>query len=265
MMFRQGLAGCALATAMAAAAPAQAVIVTFATFDAIGGSNLRWTNDGAGESGSGGSLVSIASPGGAGPAPRQVSFSFVNVAIAPEVTAVTALFSLNASAPTGNPAAALGPFLLQDGIGGSFSFTTTSSLQVGSTFFAAGSNLLSGTFGGASILGGGAAGTLGASTPGGDTVVFTSDFLDFGAVTDRDISLSLAAISPALARLNAGAALSGFTATGSGSFSSDGAPALAYPPTPGVPEPSTWAMTLLGFGLLGAGVRRRRSRTAQPA
>lgn len=29
--------------------------------------------------------------------------------------------------------------------------------------------------------------------------------------------------------------------------------------TPGVPEPTTWAMMLTGFGLLGGALRRRRS------
>mgnify|MGYP000176760204 CR=1 FL=1 len=33
------------------------------------------------------------------------------------------------------------------------------------------------------------------------------------------------------------------------------------PPVPGVPEPATWAMMIIGFGLLGALLRRRR-RTA---
>jgi hypothetical protein len=30
------------------------------------------------------------------------------------------------------------------------------------------------------------------------------------------------------------------------------------PPTGGVPEPATWAMMILGFGLVGAGLRRRK-------
>ena len=32
-------------------------------------------------------------------------------------------------------------------------------------------------------------------------------------------------------------------------------------PPPGVPEPATWAMMLMGFGAAGAGLRRRRTRT----
>ena len=31
------------------------------------------------------------------------------------------------------------------------------------------------------------------------------------------------------------------------------------PPPPAVPEPTTWAMLLLGFGVIGAGLRRKRS------
>ena len=193
---------------------------------------------------------------------RAVSFSFLNVAIAPEVTNVTALFTLNASVPNGTPASTVGPFLLQDGLSGSFSFVTTSAISFSNVFFAAGSNLLSGTFGGGSIFGSGATGALGASTPGGDSLTFTSDFLDFSAVTDSDMALSLADIGPVLARLNSAAALSSFAATGGGTFSSDGAPALAYPPTGSVPEPSSWALIILGFGALGARLRWRRSGVA---
>lgn len=35
--------------------------------------------------------------------------------------------------------------------------------------------------------------------------------------------------------------------------------AILPPPTPGVPEPATWAMLIAGFGLVGAASRRRRS------
>lgn len=34
-------------------------------------------------------------------------------------------------------------------------------------------------------------------------------------------------------------------------------------PPPGVPEPATWAMMLIGFGAAGAGLRRRRSKERQ--
>lgn len=36
------------------------------------------------------------------------------------------------------------------------------------------------------------------------------------------------------------------------------------PPTDAVPEPGTWAMMILGFGLVGAAIRRRKTATIQP-
>ena len=238
-----------------AATPANAVVTSFATFTAAGEPNLRWVNsDGAANTGSGGSFFSIVNPSDTGAASTLVNFSFINIGIAGDVTNVSALLTLNASAPTGNPATPLGPFTEQGGIGGTFSFTTTSAIFVPSlsTFFAAGSNLLSGTFGGASILTLGGIGGFSAATSGGDTLGFVSDFLDFGATTDRSMDVSLGGVSPGFSSLS-GAALSGFTATGRGTFSYD-APAL----TP-VPEPATWGLMILGFGVLGARLRRRRS------
>lgn len=38
--------------------------------------------------------------------------------------------------------------------------------------------------------------------------------------------------------------------------------AVTPPATPGVPEPGTWAMMILGFGIIGARMRRTRLRTA---
>jgi hypothetical protein len=41
--------------------------------------------------------------------------------------------------------------------------------------------------------------------------------------------------------------------------------AFTAPPTPPVPEPTTWAMMLLGFGAIGLSMRHRRRKAAQPA
>src|SRR5207237_9847714 len=41
---------------------------------------------------------------------------------------------------------------------------------------------------------------------------------------------------------------------------SSNAQIFAVDPTPGVPEPSTWAMMLLGFGAAGVAVRRSRKK-----
>jgi uncharacterized repeat protein (TIGR01451 family) len=77
---------------------------------------------------------------------------------------------------------------------------------------------ISGAAGGDSaILSGGSA---------GDTVTFTSDFLDFSSATERDLTLSHSSLLPSLT-LGPGGFLADFTASGVGNFRSDAAPALA--------------------------------------
>jgi hypothetical protein len=44
-----------------------------------------------------------------------------------------------------------------------------------------------------------------------------------------------------------------------GAFGTFVVPASPVGPVPGVPEPSTWAMLMAGFGLVGAAVRRRQA------
>ena len=46
-----------------------------------------------------------------------------------------------------------------------------------------------------------------------------------------------------------------FNSTGGSPYSASAT--LAVPPAPSVPEPATWAMTLIGFGAMGAAMRRR--------
>jgi hypothetical protein len=46
----------------------------------------------------------------------------------------------------------------------------------------------------------------------------------------------------------------GFTIGGGGG----GGPGGTVPGTPGIPEPRTWVMMILGFGAIGAAWRRRR-------
>ena len=41
--------------------------------------------------------------------------------------------------------------------------------------------------------------------------------------------------------------------------------ALGIVPVRGVPEPSTWAMMLIGFGAIGVALRRRRKAISAPA
>lgn len=62
-----------------------------------------------------------------------------------------------------------------------------------------------------------------------------------------------------------GELLASVTVTSSGSFESLQHVAGSFAGTGGVPEPSTWAMILLGFGGIGVATRRRRGLAARMA
>jgi hypothetical protein len=250
------IAAAALVAAGFGAAPAQAVITTFAQYGTIGtGANVYFKNNGAGTTqGTGGSFYSIATPTSTVAGARNVSFSFLQALIAPSVTNQVAQFSLFGTV-TNTPALLTNGFLIQENINGVFSFTSTTAITVGATTYAAGSNLLSGTFTGANIFGQ-RLGSSGSFTSNIASVNYTSDFLTFDNTVDRDFSLSLSSIlSPLQAAPTGGTptrALRTFKAVSTGSFSSDPAPIVN-----GVPEPEMWALMVAGFGLVGVQLRRR--------
>ncbi len=255
-----------VALGLATTAPANAAVVTFASFsDPTTVDNFRFVN--AGNSSSKGrtadaTLYSTAT-GNGGPGAAVVRFSFTQPLISDFVKNVNALFTYNATIARGTPATFDGTNYQQGGIAGSFSFLTTSAITISGPHFvthtyAAGSNLLSGTFTKSVLFGAGSSATTSSSTLGGATVVFSSDFLDFSNTVDRDRGLTLTAIAPKLS-IHSGLnqALSGFRATAGGQFSSDPAPlvnGLAV-----VPEPSSWLLMIAGFGLVGVSARRRSS------
>jgi hypothetical protein len=244
----------ALAVAGFAAAPASAVLTTFANFtgiDAVPG--VRFQNSAPDNlSGTSGTLYSI-DPNTPVPGSRLVSFSFLPPALG-AVTNVLASFTMLSS--TASPAQTVGGFTLQPGLAGSFSFLSTSAISVNGINYAAGSNLLSGTFTDVSISGqtNASAAAYNGSTGGGSTIMFTSDFVSFVPGTDYDMSISLTSLAPLLFA-NPGSALRSFEAYSTGSFSSDPAPTV----NGAVPEPSAWAMLIAGFGLVGFQARRRRN------
>jgi hypothetical protein len=151
-------------------------------------------------------------------------------------TPISATFTLTATNST--PATMTGGEITQH-YNGTFSITS------GST------NFLSGTFSDA-VFGSGGALTVSASNPSPtQSVSFTSNVIAPDLITafDRAASLSFTDVSPT-ARIVAGS-LGSFTSDVSGDFSST------------VPEPSTWAMMLLGFAGLGyAALRKGRARSA---
>lgn len=121
---------------------------------------------------------------------------------------------------------------------------TISFLRVGDL-----ANLLTVTFSGATLAGAGGSGALFGSQPSG-TVTYTSDFLDFSGATVGDFSIGLSGITP-------GFGASFWTSDSVGTFASDGGGGGNE-----VPEPATWLMMIMGFGGVGAVMRRRRQALA---
>ncbi len=108
-------------------------------------------------------------------------------------------------------------------------------------------NLLTLNFTHATLAGAGGSGALFGTQPGGGTVTYTSDFLDFTGQTAGDFAVGLSGITP-------GFSAAAWTADSVGTFASDSANIGN-----GVPEPATWAMMIIGFGGVGALMRRRRT------
>lgn len=263
---RSTLLAATLVLGMACATSASAVVTTFATFSGAD-TNLRYVSSGNSLARSNDAVIYTTSTAtGTAPGAAAVTFSFVNSALDPFVTNVNARLTINATVAKDSDATTFASFFNQPGISGSFSFITTTGIFISGpgfvdTFYAAGSNLLSGTFGGGDLFGavGGAAGSASASTSGGDTVDYVSDFFDFSATTDREFSFGLSGVSPVFA-LGTGdnGALQDFRAKVGGAASSDGAPVPSNLAA-AVPEPTTWSLMLAGFGLLGASLRRQRT------
>lgn len=89
---------------------------------------------------------------------------------------------------------------------------------------------------------------------GSSAITYTSDFLDFTNVTGKDFSFSFSGANPTFSAV-LGSSGRSTRFSGTGTFASDPAPRV-----PGVPEASTWAMMVLGFGAAGASLRSSRRR-----
>lgn len=269
----------AATAALSGAAPANALVTTFASFNTAGNGNIVWANNGTGgttstyrANGTGGSLFTYVppvsggtfNPNGAAPGAVDVTFSFLQPALAAAVTNAAAKFTMNlsvANAPAAQQTVFNQTQIAQLGLSGSFSFKSAGAITIGANVFAAGSNLLTATLiSDQSIMGQNLAtsGGLSAATSSGATITYTSDFLDFSNTVNRDASLSLSAITSlvngqnrGLNQASADTALRSFRATATGSFSSDPAPTVTA-----IPEPATWGMMLAGFGLIGGMARR---------
>ncbi len=163
----------------------------------------------------------------------SVDIDEIDAALTPPISATFTL-----SATNSGPATSSGGEITQH-YNGTFSITN------GAT------NYLSGTFSDA-VFGAGGALTLSASNPSPtQSISFTSNVIAPSLINafDRAGSLSLTDVTPGAAIVLG--TLRSFTSDVSGDFSSS------------VPEPSTWAMMLLGFAGLGyVGFRKARARSA---
>jgi hypothetical protein len=242
----------AMAATMSLASVAEAA--TFAAFTTGGKArNVRWENK------SGSSDGDFYSTDAAGnKSSVQVNFKFLAggapAGLAAAVQLVPADFNLD-SFETGNPVNNTGGVLTQPGIQGHFSFTYVGipDIVVGLTHYSTGANLLSGVFQLGEIQGrsGSSAGGFMGATASGSIISMTSDFMSFAGSLQRDFSISMTSISPVLDAA-AGKALRSFRASAGGAFSTASA----------VPEPSTWAVMIVGAAMVGAASRRRRARIA---
>ena len=92
---------------------------------------------------------------------------------------------------------------------------------------------------------GGASPTLQADAASGSVITYWSDFADLSDTDSENFSLSFSGSSTALTL--GGGRLPDFRVSGSGTF----AAAL-------VPEPASWGLMLVGFGVIGGALRSRR-------
>ena len=254
--------GAGIVATMMSATAANAVITTFAQFSAGNAArNVRWVNSGTTKtstanntsSGTGGWFYSTSSATANAPGISAVNFEFLQPALA-SLGIISANFFMDVTVAPPAPATTVGAFKIQNVATGSFSFTSTSAYTVGATTYAAGSNLLTGTFSNSTIFGTSTSGSF-----SGTTVTYTSDFLSFGATNDRDFAMSLTSITPVIFA-STGKALRSFRAVAGGSFSSEPAPIINA-----VPEPQVWGLLVVGFGMVGVQVRRRARQTVVAA
>jgi hypothetical protein len=241
-----------VAAAMAAVAvPASATTVLFAQYKQLPNSanTVRWVKSGAT-----GTLSNIPTNGNPW---TLVNFNFASTLLATSLGDVTARMTLSA-ASAGNAQTTViipGPgglsIVTQAVSGGTFSFSTSQDVTLGNTFYAAGSNLLSGSFSGVISGFAGQSGSLASLSVSS----FTSDFVSFTPGSTFDFSIALSNVTGGGLGHAPNSVLNGFTTPTTGSFNSDPGPTANA-----IPEPEVWGLMVIGFGLVGVQTRRRSRR-----
>jgi hypothetical protein len=235
------VSGLALA-ALTASAPA-AALVTFGSTIALSNNNVRYVNSTV--TGTPSQLYSTSSISSTSASPASIFFGATEALLGGLPLNAASTFFLNATVP--NPTGLSGAFDVT-GVNGSFSILSNAPITIGSITSQV---LLTAVFTNATFSGvvGSPAITLSGDNTTG-TVTYSSDFLDFSQVVDAAFSFTGSSnenlqVGP-LGRIRS------FRGTVTGNFASDPVPKVL------VPEPETWAMLVLGFGLVGVSVRRRR-------
>lgn len=231
-----------------------ATVVQIASYTQVGGGKtFAW--DGVGGNGgrlfTNSTLAANASAAQIGAASAQwvnVIFNFNDAG----VMGLQGQLLFNATAPTG-PATQLTASvpIRQSSLNGSFAFKYTGAGPVTAygTTFNTGANLLSGTFTNGWLSVGGSSGGF-ADSYGltGGTVTLASSVIPMNKLIDGDLGFSFSGLSQqaAITGSNGTRQLRDFRASSGANFS-----AMA------VPEPTSWALMIMGFGAAGAILRRR--------
>jgi hypothetical protein len=251
------------ASIAAAAAPAQAAEVLFASFN-TGTSNAQdidWVR-----SGQSGSLFTTSTSTATTLGATAVKFSFLGDPGLADFDGLKANFTLSASV-TSVPAEFDGSTYTQTALdGGTFSFVYSGTSQTidGFNLVQNSTVLFSGSFNNAWLQGAGGVGGLAVSLSNGGNATFASGIYDFShAVAGSDeFTIHLGNVSPVFGSSNPSTGctsslcahvgdtdLNSFRAHIGGDFQDF---QLA------VPEPTTWALMIIGFGGAGVMLRRRR-------
>jgi PEP-CTERM motif len=253
------------AASLCLATGASADVTTFATFSALGADNFYFQNASAANTSADSSFFSIPTSGSTTAGTTQVDFSFINLGSAYDSAVQNVVANLTWTSSSTTAAENSFGQAIQQGIGGQFVITSTTPITLDGKTYAAGSVLLSGAFSGGTLSGteGTTSGGFDVANGSGGTLTFTSDFLKFAPSASLGSALNFTSgttsTGQGLSSVNYGSdALESFDMDAGGSFSSVPLPNSA------VPEPASWAIMLLGMGLVG-GVLRRRSGLATAA
>lgn len=251
----------AVAASATTAVPASAVEVVFANVTATAGQNFHWRRGNVNTDTAIFNTTATPTSNIAGATSVLFSLSGNTTPLFTQATLLLQGQTINSAAVVG-----AGNTFTQNVDEFTFTIRAVSAFNYGTISVAANDILLSGTVGNAIITGtlGGTSGAFSASTLGGSSIMFNpTPLLAFQPNSEFGLSFTLNSVAPAFAVANASSALSTFRSQGSGAFQSNPEPIFGSPlppAPPAIPEPGTWAMMIVGMGLVGF-ARRRRSIT----